>query len=37
MDWKHLLVLVAVLALGYYLGMKYPTALSGVPVIGNVL
>ncbi len=36
MDFRHLLVLVAVLGLGFWLGKKYPGALSGVPGLNMV-
>lgn len=35
MDMRHLLVLVAILAAGYWLGRKYPSALAGVPILGS--
>jgi hypothetical protein len=35
MDMRHIIVLVAVLALGYWLGRKFPSVLAGVPVLGS--
>lgn len=34
--WHHILVIVVVLVLGFYLGKTYPGALSGVPVLSNI-
>jgi hypothetical protein len=33
MPVKEMVVIFIVLALGYYLGHKYPSALAGVPVL----
>lgn len=35
---RHMVITaVVVLALGYWLGKKYPTALAGLPVVGSYL
>lgn len=35
MDIRHVLGMVVILALGYWLGRKYPTALASIPVLGS--
>jgi hypothetical protein len=35
MDIRHVLGMVVILALGYWLGRKYPGALAGIPVLGS--
>lgn len=37
MDWKHFAIAVVVLAVGFWLGKKYPNALAGVPVVGPLV
>lgn len=37
MDWKHAAILVVALLAGFYLAKKFPTALSGIPVLGPLL
>lgn len=37
MDVRHILVMVAILALGFWLGKKYPAALSGIPGVNAIL
>lgn len=35
MDMRHLLGAVVILAVGYWLGRKYPGMLAGIPIIGS--
>jgi hypothetical protein len=35
MNWSHIFTAVIVLAIGYWLGRKYPTALASIPVLGS--
>lgn len=37
MDFRHVLIMVGVLALGFWLGKKYPSALAGIPGVNAVL
>lgn len=37
MRWHHWIMLIVILAVGYVLGIKFPNALSSVPVIGPAL
>lgn len=35
MDFRHVIGFVIILAAGYWLGRKYPSALAGVPILGS--
>lgn len=37
MDWKHVLIWVFILLVGFYIGKKYPGTFSGIPGLNAVL
>lgn len=37
MDFRHILVLVAVLLLGFWLAKKYPSMFASIPVLNGIL
>jgi hypothetical protein len=37
MDWRHILFMLFLVAVGYWLGGKWPGLLGKVPVIGGAI